>query len=250
MTDPKNAELLASMAAMAEGHDDAKLRRLYRALRESTVVVVSYETSIPLNEATEQFVRTYREEGGREVLVAYATPDVAPSDRPRSFIPFVELCKQVAPGGLAIHINPGMPHGGIAPANWVRAIAEGDTEMPNAGRTFATRVVKYSVSQAPTMKAAVLERLTAVLAASRGIVEAYVGSVTADGHAHPIPTLCVVVKPEIIAEADRLAHDLHAWVRPLMESGDEIDFFIVPPGDTVVAEFRTIAPPFYRTTSN
>ena len=113
--DLKNTELLQAMAAMADGHDDSKLRALYRALRGAMVVVVSAKTSMALDKDEEVFARTYEDKFGREILVAYTGFDVAPADLPRSVTPFLELCKQVAPIGLAIHINPGTPHGGSLP---------------------------------------------------------------------------------------------------------------------------------------
>jgi len=245
--DLKNTELLEAMAAMADGeHDGAKLRALYRALRGAMVVVVSANTSMAIDTDKELFVRTY-EENGREILIAYTGFDAAPADLPRSVTPLVELCKQVAPLGLAIHINPGRPHGGIAPANWVRAIAEGATEMPDPAPVLKTKVFRLKVSPAEDVGAAIRARLTAALIATHNVVEAYLGYATPD-ETPPILTLCVVVVPASLAKTrgHAIAVQLHAWVRPLLGDNEEIDFLVLPEDARLVATFKAVGPPFYR----
>jgi type III secretion system (T3SS) SseB-like protein len=246
--DLKNTELLQAMAGMLDAeHDNAKLRALYRALRGAMVVVVSGKTSMALDEDKELFVRTYEDESGREILIAYTGFDVAPADLPGSVTPLVELCKQVAPLGLAIHINPGRPHGGIAPANWVRAIAEGATEMPDPAPVLTTRVAGLNVSPADDVKAATRVRLTEALIATHNAVEAYLGYATPD-EAPPILTLCVVVVPASLAKTrgHAIAVQLHAWVRPLLGHDEEIDFLVLPEDARLVATFKAVGPPFYR----
>jgi len=245
--DLKNTELLEAMAAMADGeHDGAKLRALYRALRGAMVVVVSANTSMAIDTDKELFVRTY-EENGREILIAYTGFDAAPADLPRSVTPLVELCKQVAPLGLAIHINPGRPHGGIAPANWVRAIAEGAAEMPDPAPVLTTRVAGLNVSPADDVKAATRVRLTEALIATRNVVKAYLAYATQD-EAPPVLTLCVVVVPASLAKTrgHAIAVQLHAWVRPLLGDNEEIDFLVLPEDARLVATFKAVGPPFYR----
>ena len=247
--DLKNAELLQAMAAIAGGEDDPNLRALYRALRRAIVVVVSAKTDLDLDEETQLFVRSYEDSSGRAILIAYTGFDVAPSDSPRTWIPFVELCKQVVSSGLAIHINPGTPHGGIAPANWVRAIAEDAAEMPEPVRTFGTRIKDADVSPAHDAKMAIRKRLIQALVATRGVVEAYLGYAATNAGEHPVLTLCVVVIPAVVAEGRRVATELHAWVRPLM-GDEEIDFLIVPPDDRFVAKFKSVGGPLYRNPAN
>jgi hypothetical protein len=247
--DTRNTDLLQAMAALADGEDDAKLRVLYRALRGAIVVVVPGRTNTELAE-NQFFLPTYEDKSGRSILIAYTGLDVAPSDRPRVWMPFAELCKQVVPSGLAIHINPGQSQSGIAPANWVRAIAEGAAEMPDPVRTLTTWIKDVEVSPAPDVRMAIRERLIQGLQATRGVVEAYLAYATANVGEPPILALCVVVVPAVVAEGQRVATELHAWVRPLM-GDEEIDFLVLPPEDRrLLPKFKSVGRPFYRNPAN
>ena len=245
--DLNNAEVLEAIAAIADGEDDAKLRALYGALREAMVVVVASKTWMKLKE-DQTFIRTYEDKSGREILIAYTSFDLAPVDLERSVVPFVELCKQVAAMGLAIHIDPGSPHGGIAPANWVRAIAKGAADMPGPTPVVSARLVDLNVSPAEDVRAAIRLRLSEGLIASRDIVEAYLAYATPDETKPRILTLCAVVPTMKVAatRGHNIAVELHAWVRPLMGDHEEIDFLILRLEDTLVAKFKAVGPAFYR----
>ena len=242
-----NSELLKAMAAMDGGEDDTKLRTLYGALRNAMVVVVASKTQMKLNE-NQTFIRTYQDKSGREILIAYTSFERAPVDLERSVTPFMFLCKQVAPLGLAIHIDPGSGHGGVAPANWVRAIAEGAAEMPGPTPVISTRILDLNVSPASDVKAAIRLRLSQGLVASRDVVDAYLAYATPDETKPPILTLCAVVPTMKVAatRGHNIAVELHAWVRPLMADGEEIDFLVLRPEDTLVAKFKAVGPAFYR----
>lgn len=193
------------------------------------------------------FIRTYQDKSGREILIAYTSFEVAPVDLERSVTPFAELCRQVAPMGLAIHIDPGSRHGGIAPPNWVRAIAEGAAKMPGPAPVLNTRVVDLNVSAGPNVGPELRVRLTQGLIASRDVVEAYLAYAAPDD-TMPILTLCAVVGTTKVAitRGHNIAVQLHAWVRPLMADDEEIDFLVLPPEDTLVAKFKAVGPAFYR----
>jgi hypothetical protein len=247
--DLKNAELLRAMAAVAGGKNDPNLRGLYHALRGAMVVVVPGETDVELEEG-QFFLRTYRDKSGREILTAYTSMEVAPSDTPRIWIPFVELCKTAVPSGLAIRIYSGTPDGGVAPANWVRAIAEGVTEMPEPIHTIDTRIKDLEISPARDVKTPILKRLIEALRATRGVIEAYLAYATPNVTDKSILTLCVVVTPAVLAEGHRVATELHAWVRPLM-GDDEIDFLVLPTEDKrFVPKFKSVGGPLYRNPAN
>jgi hypothetical protein len=242
-----NAELLTAIAAMSGGEDDAKLRALYRALQDAMVVVVASKTRMKLTE-NQTFIRTYEDKSGREILIAYTSFDLAPVDLERAVMPFAELCKQVAAMGLAIHLDPGSPHGGIAPPNWVRAIAEGAADMPGPTPVVPARLVDLSVSPARDIRAPIRLRLSEGLIASRDVVDAYLAYATPDETKPPILTLCVVVPTMKVAttRGHNIAVELHAWVRPLMRDDEEIDFLVLRPEDALVAKFKAAGPAFYR----
>ena len=244
--DVNNSALLDAMAAVRDGMDEAKLRALYRALRDATVVIISAKSDVKLGE-TPVFVPTYRHESGIGILIAYTGFDVAPADRPRMWIPFVELCRQLVSSGLAVVINPG-PHSGAAPTHWVRAIAEGAAEMPDPVLSFVKTIKDVEVVPGLDASTEIRERLNQALAATRGIIEAHLSYVTTSVGGQPIPTLCVVVTPAVIAERVPIATELHAWVNPLLSG--EFFFLVVPPEDKIVAKFKAVGRPLYRNPAN
>ena len=248
----RNPELIEAMAAFsgtaAQAERLARAARIYRALRTAVVIVPRHETSMTMGKR-DVFTRTLAEPDGRESFPVYTDFDVAPADTRLWVVPVIELCKNLMPLGVGIRVNPGSSHGGLAPAHWVRAIAEGSIEAPPLAEVVETqeRILGFRPSKGFT--AALRLRLTQGLVASRAISMAFVvEAVYAD---HPSAPLVGVVVDQELTTAERkvLAAELFAWVKPALGEIPEIYFEVLNVGEARTATLTKVGPAFYRRSS-
>lgn len=181
----RNPELIKAMAA-ADAVDAAAdeatrlahIAAVYRALRRAMIVLPMHETSIALRE-DQFFIRTHPGPDGGEAITAYTDFEAAPADTRCHAMPFVELCKRIASTGLAVAIW-GAPRVGLVPAYWVRALADGEPEMPAPITVAASvhRIVK--VEAVDRVRPALMQRLVTGVTANPVVSAAYLVLATFD----------------------------------------------------------------------
>lgn len=242
----RNPEVLSALEAIDSTADIdesvARGRVLYRALRDSTVFVPAERLG-----ETGAGLRLYFTPDGRRIVTAYTSHDLAPADSNSVILPFAKLCQSIASLGLAVHINPGRPPSGIAPSNWVRAIAEGCAEMPNPVTVAATSISGDRVAAAHDVRGPIKARLTQALSSTSEVREAYL--VQQDEVAGLVVGLVLESSDVPQSRHRSLSMELYAWVAPFMLETEEIYFQVVGPKSSSVALFKATGPPFYRRSS-
>lgn len=249
--DVRNPELIKAMEAVDaadpaadESSRMALLASVYRALRSAMIVLPMHETKLALDK-DQFFIRTGSGPHGEETIIAYTDFDAAPADTRCQVMPFVEFCKRIASTGLVVAIYGG-PHAGIVPAYWVRALADGASEMPAPLLVAGSERRIIKVEAINRVRTALMQRLVSGVTANPVIRTAYLVLATfEDGNGFLVG---MVVDPSVglDSQGKALATEIYAWVVPTLVEGEEIYFLTLSPDDNLVARLKAVAPPFYR----
>ncbi|MEA2626045.1 MAG: hypothetical protein QOD06_2090 [Candidatus Binatota bacterium] len=229
------------------GDELALAARIYAALRGAVVILSRHESRLRLDSRREAFTRVGLEYDGRTTISVYTNAEVAPADLPHVVMPFAELCKQIAPMGLAVHVNPGTVSGGIAPPNWIQSIAAGSSDMPNpvvVASTAFDPAVHLADARVAELKAPLRQRLTQGLIANSHVSAAYLVRTTIEGQGALV--LGAVLDSGLAAnQREALTRDLFAWVESLLEA-EEMYFLLFDSDDEVLGQLKAVGSTFYR----
>ena len=237
---------MAAMGTAADEAADMVLRAtLYRALRGASLVFPMLDSRTQDGHVSFS-LRTGVEPDGRATIFAYTSFDLAPADIRRAAVPLVEICKRISTMELSVHINAGTPGGGIVPASWVRAIAEGKPEMPRPVATLEQRLKVVEMTPASDATPELRRRLADGLVAHVFIAAAYfVWATFKDGAGFLVSVICDPTSEIPAGQRERLATELYAWVAPAMADDEDI-YFEVDPDAKFLARLKAVGPPFYR----
>lgn len=241
---------MAAMGTAADETAEMVLRAtLYRTLRGAMLVFPMPDGRTSQDGDLTFSLRTGVEPDGRHTIFAYTGFDLAPADVRCAAVRLVEICKQIAPMELAVHINAGTPSGGIVPTSWVRAIAEGKPEMPRPVATLEERLKVLEMTPASDATPELRRRLADGLVAHVFVAAAYfVRATFKDGSGFLVAIIFDPTSAIQAGQRQRLATELYAWVAPAISDGEDIYFDIDPDVD-FVARLKAVGPPFYRRSS-
>jgi hypothetical protein len=215
-------DLREALAARALEESPAAQEPLYRALARAIVLVPMRTTKMELKE-TEMFTPTVTGRDGRTSVLAYTDSSLAPQDTVGQVMPFRSLCQQIAQSGLSVLCDSGSPDAGVVPSNWVRAIADGQPDMPNPVTVARTSSRIVTVDRARPASGELRSRLISGFAAYPEISAGYIAFATLTDDAGWLVTATVPSEMPETARR-RIATELYAWVYPALTEHEEIYF--------------------------